>query len=167
MLLSEMIALVKGLRDSVVLKEKITELAPEVQYRVFLVARKLESVAKDRKDAAKAALLVFVEKNGTTDEKGSQHFQFAEGKASRTRKVPGSPDAEAVEKLLISKGLDSVRAVKHVQQTVKVADVSALEQLVKLGVITQEELDACYAVSYAFNAYETKVFKKELTEGIG
>jgi len=167
MQLSEMIALLKGLKASVVLAGKVAELAPEVQYRVFLVARKLEAVAKARKDKAKAALLVFVEQKGVLDEKGSQHFTFAEGKASRTKKVGSSPDVEAVEKLLAAKGLDTVRAIKHVQRTDKVADVSALEQLVKLGVITRDELDACYPVSYAFNAYETKDFKKELTEGIG
>jgi hypothetical protein len=167
MQLSEMIALVKGLKESVVLKSKVAELSPEVQYRVFLVARKLEAVAKTRKDKAKVALLTFVEANGKTDEKGSQHYIFAEGKAMRTRKVSSSPDVEAVEKLLADKNLDSVRAVKHVQRTDKVVDVSAMEQLVKLGVITQEELDACYPVSFSFNAYETKDFKKDLTEGIG
>lgn len=167
MQLSEMIALVKGLKDSVVLSGKIQELKPEVQYRVFLVARKLEAVAKDRKDKAKKDLLAFVEANGNTDEKGSQHFQFAEGKASRTRKVASSPDLLKVEALLAQKQIDSSKAVKNIQKIDRVVDVSVLEQMVALGVLTQEELDACYPVSYSFNAYETKDFKKELLEGIG
>lgn len=167
MLLSEMLSLVKGLKESVVFSRKIEELKPEVQYRVFLLTRKLETAAKEQKDKVKEALLAFVEDKGTVDEKGSKHFQFAEGKASKTKKVAGSPDLAAVEKLFGGKGLDTVKVIKQVQRVDRVVDVFALEQLVKLGVITQAELDACYPVSYSFNAYETKDIKKDLLEGIG
>jgi len=167
MLLSDMIALVKELK-AVVLSRKVPELSPDMQYRIFLVCRKLETAAKDQKDAVKAALLAHIEAYGTPDEKGSQHFEFAEGRASRTKKVPSAPNVESVEKMLRARGIDpAAQIVKTSAQIVKVADVSVLEQLVKLGVLSQAELDACYDVSYSFNAYETKDTKKELLEGIG
>ena len=164
MSLEEMVGLLAGLKASVVWAGK--ELAPEVQFRVFLLARKLEKGAKERKEDARDALLDFVEAQGKPDEKGSKHFTFEEGKASRTYKKATAPKVSKVEALFAEKGLVPGTVIQEKVTTTTVVDVSKLDQLVKLGQLTQVEVDACYDESYAFNATETRDSKK-LLEGIG
>lgn len=165
MQLSELTGLVVGLKASS-FWAGVGELAPEVQFRVFLLLRKLESGAKNRKEKARDALLEFVAKHGETDENGSKHFAFREGKASRTRKAATSPTAEKVVELFKAKGLNVDKVIQEKVTTSLVVDVSKLDQLVALGQITQAELDACYGESFSFNATENKE-AKALLEGLG
>lgn len=166
MKLSDLVGLVTGLKASVAWAGKIEELPPEVQFRAFLLLRKLEVGAKKRKEAVRDALLPFVEKNGTTDERGSQHFQFAEGKASRTRKEAPTPSVAKIVELLKTHGLNASAIVQEKVSTSLVVDVSKLDQLVTLGQLTKEEVASCYDVSHAFNASENKE-AKVLLEGLG
>jgi hypothetical protein len=166
MQLSELTSLIVGLKASKFWAGKVVELPPEIQFRVFLLLRKLEVGAKKRKESARDELLTFVEKHGQADEKGSKHFDFSEGKASRTRKDGTSPVVEKVAALFKSKGLNSDKVIQEKVTTTLVVDVSKLEQLVALGQLTKAELADCYDVSYSFNATENKE-AKTLLEGIG
>ena len=166
MQLTELTGLLSGLKASVAWAGNLKELAPEVQFRVFLLARKLENGAKVRREELRDSLLLFLDAKGQPDEKGSKHFQFTEGKASRTRKVATSPDPKRVEKLFAEKGLVPGTVIQEVVSTTTVVDVSKLDQLVKLGQLTQGEVDDCYAVSFSLNATEARDTKK-LMEGIG
>jgi hypothetical protein len=169
MQLSELTSLVVGLKASNFWAGKIVELPPEIQFRVFLLLRKLEAGAKKRKETARDALLAFVEKHGESDENrpdGSQHFNFNEGKASRTRKIASSPTVEKVVALFKSKGLNTDKVILEKVTTTLVVDVSKLEQLVALGQLTTADLEACYEVSHSFNATENKE-AKVLLEGLG
>jgi len=165
MQLAELTGLLSGLKTSVAWAGNLKELAPQVQFRIFLLARKLEKGAKARREEARDVVLAFIESKGETDERGSQHVQFMEGKASRTIKVATSPDPKRVEKLFAEKGLVPGTVIQDVVTTKSVVDVSKLDQLVKLGQITQGEVDACYDVTFSLTATETKDTKK-LMEGI-
>lgn len=162
---TELVGLVSALKASVAWAGEIREIGPEVLFRIFLLTRRLEKSAKARKEEVRDRLLAFVEVNGTDDEAGSRHFQFEEGKASRTRKRASAPKPELVEALFASKGLLPGRILQEKVTTTKVVDVSAMEQLVRLGQITQSELEACYEVSFSFNATEIRGVKK-LMEGL-
>ena len=131
---------------------------------MFLTLRAIESQAKARKEEFRDALKEYCIKNGTADEKGSRHFEFPDGKATATFRKASSPNVEKVRKLLDKHGIDPVGVLKEKVSASIVADASVLEEKVRNGAISQDELEACYDTDFSFNVAPSKDAKKVLVD---
>jgi hypothetical protein len=163
-LLTEAISLGVALWRSDAWSGDLKEQTLAQRFESFLLARKVEAAAKKRKESARDLILPDVKKTGDKDDTGSFTLVLEDGTATATRKVTATPDVLKVRKLLDEKKLDVKEAIVKKVVTEEVVDVSVLDGLVKTGALSQTDVDACYTVTFAFNATESKDAKKVLSD---
>jgi hypothetical protein len=154
----------RALFESAAWTGSLRDLSAGAKFRSFLLCRKLEAAAKERKEQLRDALMAEVAERGTQDEKGSQVLPFDEGVAIRTRRVASAPDVARVRELLASRGLGETNAIVTKVVKTEAVDSSVLDALVERGELTAAEVEACYAETWAFNATENKNAKAALAE---
>lgn len=139
-----------------------TEMDDNKLLRVFLLCRKVESVAKKRKEEARDYLMTSLEAN--EKKTGTVTLDLEDGTATRLKKLASSPNAEKVKNLLVAKGLSVQDVVKERKEVVEVVDVSVLDGLVATGKLSKIEVESCYPETFAFTATESKDAKKALLD---
>jgi hypothetical protein len=134
----------------------------------FLIAKHISERLDDRLKALKAYLLTKIAENGEQLEKGHQQLEIDGSQFLRERRQAKSPDATGIEKLLLDRSQARGEAFNKEdafdKKIVYELSDSKVEHLIRLGKLSEPEVNALKPVTFALKAKPAPLFEQKLVE---
>jgi hypothetical protein len=125
---------------------------------------KLETEAKERKDAIKTILAERAEKSGTpVGDKGAKEIPAGDFKVVRERKTASLPDANKLKAMLTEKGIPTKQAFD--ETIILELNPSKVQYLIDTGKLDKEAVEALRSTSFSVRVTVPKEVKALLEVG--
>jgi len=154
MILDDMVSTAKQLALSAMMQENLASMDVETLTKMRIVLKRVQDDLNARLDAVRTVLLRKAEEFGATTERGGSLLILDSGKVFRERRESNSPNESLLEDLLESKGVDKKDA--FTKKISFVPDPSKIQNLVDLGILTDDEVAATKKVSWALRVKESE-----------